>query len=123
MDATRRHVLGLVPLGVSLLSGCVFFHGHLPDITVRNVSQTAKTFQIGVVRDSDGEVLLDDSLSLAAESTTEYPHLVRDESVEIHVDVEDGPTETYEFFDSDSDAYGASIRIHAHSLEYSRSVA
>jgi len=109
-----------VSLAVVGLSGCLGVNsGGLTDISISNEASTTATVRIQVTRLSDDAQLLGESVTIAANASSEYDEVVSGSQVEVHVSVRDGPEDTYEWSDGESDAQGLHVDITADSITFS----
>jgi len=120
MTTGRRGFMTGVSLAVVGLSGCLGVNsGGLTDISISNEASTTATVRIQVTRLSDDAQLLGESVTIAANASSEYDEVVSGSQVEVHVSVRDGPEDTYEWSDGESDAQGLHVDITADSITFS----
>jgi hypothetical protein len=118
MGFTRRTVV-VVGCAVSLFgfSGCLS-SDTLVDVMVENESDDTLTATLRIVRTDDATELLEDTVQLDPDGTAEYDEVVGRSTVEVTFDVEDGPTESFEWADGDDDSTTLTIRYEAGSIEF-----
>jgi len=120
MTIGRRGFVAGVSLALLSLTGCLGVNsGGLTDIYISNEASEAVTASIQVTKLSDGAQLLDETATIAATASREYDEVVSGSHVEVHVSVHDGPENTYEWSDGESDAQGLHVDITADSITFS----
>ena len=122
MELSRRKFIGGVSLGICGLSGCT--EDSADDLRVSNETTGELTVTVRVDRLSDGERVLDESFALppaepeGSGNDKTYTEVAGDEeTVRVHLTVQDGPEGTYEFTDS-VDSKGVSADIHSDEIEF-----
>ncbi|MFC4248812.1 hypothetical protein ACFOZ7_18095 [Natribaculum luteum] len=120
MSIERRTFIGGFSLALLGLSGCSGVNsGGTTDITIANETSNTVTAGIQVTQLSDDAKLLDETVTIDAGDTEEYEEVVSGTQVEVHLRVEDGPENTYEWSDGESDAQGLHIDINDDSITFS----
>lgn len=117
MGVERRALLGGVPLVVGL-SGCVN-SGGTTDLSISNETPAAITATVRVAEPATETQLLAETLEIAEGEIQEYEEVVSDADVDVYLDVRNGPTGTYEWFDGERDAEGLYIDVTADSITFS----
>ena len=124
MKVSRRKFVGVVSMGICGLAGC--YSTGLADLKITNETTRELTGVIRVVRPSDDEQVLDESFTLPPAETEDYEadktysEVAGDEeTVRIHVAVQDGPEGTHEFTDS-LDTGSMYIDIYSDDIEFQR---
>ena len=124
MEVSRREFVGGVSLGICGLAGCT--QKSTDDIVISNETTSELTATVRVVRLSDDERVLDESFTLppvepeGSEEDKTYSEVAGDEeTVRIHLTVQDGPEGTQEFTDS-MDTGGMWIDIYSDTIEFQR---
>jgi len=97
--------------------GCLSSEG-LVDVRVKNESDDTLSATLRIVRTEDATELLDETVRLDPDGTAEYDDVVGKSTVEATFDVEDGPTERFEWVDGDDDSTTLTIRYEAGSIEF-----
>ncbi|AEH37963.1 hypothetical protein [Halopiger xanaduensis] len=120
MTIDRRTFLGGLSVAVVGTAGCLSVNSDgATDITVSNERSQTATATLRVTRLSDGARLLEDTLSLDEDESEAYDEVVSGARVEVQISVDDGPPETYEWSDGESDASGLFVDIEADSITFS----
>ena len=120
MTTGRRGFISGVSLAIAGLSGCFGVNsGETTDISISNETSNTVTASIRVTRLSDDAQLLDETTTIAANASREYDEVVSGSRVEVHVSVQDGPVNAYEWSDGESDAQGLHVDIDADSVTFS----
>ena len=124
MTVSRRRFIGVLSVGICGLAGCA--NNSLADLEIINYAMRERTVMIRVARSSDGEQVLDESFTLPPAETEDYEadetysEVAGDEeTVRIHVAVQDGPEGTHEFTDS-LDTGSMYIDIYSDDIEFQR---
>ena len=127
MEVSRRRFVGVVSVGICGLAGCT--DNNADDLEITNETTRERTVMIRVVRLSDDEQVLDESFTLPPaepedyETDKTYSEVAGDEeTVRIHVTVQDGPEGTDEFTES-MDTRGMYVDIYSDTIEFQRAAA
>ena len=112
--ARRRDLLRIILAGgvVGGTAGCLDL-GSTSDLYVRNESGARQT-----VRLSDGEELVDETITVDDGGTEEYAEVVGAADCRVIVDVRDGPSGETEWTDSDSNSYTLEITLGESAVDF-----
>ncbi|MDB2253099.1 hypothetical protein PM033_15240 [Halorubrum ezzemoulense] len=120
MELRRRTFIGGFSLALLGFSGCLGVNsGGTTDITIANETSNTVTTSIHVTQLSNDTQLLDDTVTIDVGETEEYEEVVSGAQVEVSLSVENGPEDTYEWSDGESDAQGLHIDINDDSIAFS----
>lgn len=120
MTIRRRKFVRGVSLAVFGLSGCSGVNsGGMTDIAISNETTNEVTVTIQVGRLSDDEQLLDETVDIDADATQEYDEVVSGEEAQVYIRVQNGPENTFEWSDGETDASGLLIDINSGSITFS----
>jgi len=117
MVFTRRAVVAGCAVSLFGFSGCLSSES-LVDVIAKNESDDTLTATLRIVRTEDSTELLEETLQLDPDGTAEYDEIVGKSTVEVTFDVEDGPTESFEWADGDDDSSTLTIRYEGGSIEF-----
>lgn len=117
--ARRRDLLRIILAGgvVWGTAGCLDL-GSTSDLYVRNESGARRTVSLRVVRLSDGEELVDETITVDDGGTEEYAEVVGAADCRVIVDVRDGPSGETEWADSDSNSYTLEITLGESAVDF-----
>lgn len=116
----RRSVLGCAATAALVpLAGCdvPFGPDEETDVFLNNQTVSELTVTLVVERRDDGESLVDETVTIAADDTEGFTDVVDGEPVTVRVAVEDGPEEAYEWTETGSDR-ALSVGIDADSIGF-----
>lgn len=120
MITGRRGFISGLSLAILGLSGCFGVNsGETTDISISNEASNTITASIQVTQLSDDTRLLEETVTIDVNDTKEYDEVVSGSQVEVHVGVQDGPENTSEWSDGESDAEGLYIDINDDSITFS----
>jgi len=122
MTTPRRQFLkvALVSSFVGSVAGCLGY-GNTNDLYIRNESGTQQTISIHAVRLSNDSELLDETITLDADETKEYPEVAGEYNYRVNVNVQNGPSNETEWTDSGSDSYILEIFIDGSGINFQES--
>ncbi|RKD97058.1 hypothetical protein ATJ93_0039 [Halopiger aswanensis] len=93
--------------------------GGTTDITVTNETSQIVSASLLVTRLSDDAELLEDTISLDEDESEAYEEVASGARVKVRLAVDNGPENTYEWSDGETDASGLYVDIEADSITFS----
>ena len=119
MTPRRRQFLEttLASSAVGSVVGCLGYE-HTNDLYIRNKSGTQQTITIRVVRLSNDNELLDETITLDDGETKEYTEVAGDYTCRVSVNVQNGLSNETEWADSGSDSYILDIFIDESAINF-----
>lgn len=119
---TRRRQFLKTALAISAVgnvAGCL--GNRTDDLHIRNKSGTQQTISIHVVRLSNNNELLDETITLVDGETKEYAEVAGEYTCRVSVNVQNGPSNKTEWADSGIDSYTLGISIEESTINFQES--
>ena len=121
LNSRRRQFLkiALASSTAGSVAGCL--GNGLEDLHVRNRSGTEQTISIRVVRLSNDNELLDETITLVDGETKVYAEVAEENTCRVSVNVQNGPSNETEWADSGYDTEALNISIEESTINFQES--
>jgi len=114
----RRNVL-LSTLGVLTATvGCSGLGNGVTDFSISTDSEETLTATIRVTTVEDNTQLLSETFDIGPDKRKQYEEVVSGQTVNVHLSVEDGAEDTYEWFDDTNDSGKLVIQLSRESISF-----